>query len=310
MMRAWAISLPAGAKNNSAGGPNRLYLRISALSSALLAVTSTRSSVQSGEATAHRGVAQGEGLELLAGDAPVGVEVDHHGAARRLHRGVERGQAGDACETAARSPHAQLQAGLPLCRRSRRRNVLQRLQQIAPAGSHARDLQHRHHREQQAGALGQGAPRRDAIGNALERTQIDRRDRAAGRRRRSISAHAGSTGDTIQSATASSITPKKCFTRSIQPPARGSSEPGRQAHQQQRHAHARGQREQSHTAERHVARLADVDQRAGQRRGDARPDDQRRQRRPSRTRRRCWPPCRRPETSVMRLCTLLGICNS
>ena len=41
----------------------------------------------------------------------------------------------------------------------------------------------------------------------------------------SISAHAGSTGDTIHNATASSITPKKCFTRSIHPPARGNKEP-------------------------------------------------------------------------------------
>ena len=40
-----------------------------------------------------------------------------------------------------------------------------------------------------------------------------------------ISAQPGSTGETIHSATASSITPKKVLTPSIQAPARGSSDP-------------------------------------------------------------------------------------
>ena len=40
-----------------------------------------------------------------------------------------------------------------------------------------------------------------------------------------ISTGAGSTGETIQIATASSIQPKTCLTRTIQAPARGSSEP-------------------------------------------------------------------------------------
>ena len=40
-----------------------------------------------------------------------------------------------------------------------------------------------------------------------------------------IKAQAGKTGETIHSATASNITPKKCLTLSIQPPARGSKVP-------------------------------------------------------------------------------------
>jgi hypothetical protein len=62
-------------------------------------------------------------------------------------------------------------------------------------------------------------------------------------------------------------------------PATGARQqrPGGQPEQQQRHAHAGGQGEQGGAAEHHVARLADVDQRARQRRGHAWPHQQRRQ---------------------------------
>ena len=52
--------------------------------------------------------------------------------------------------------------------------------------------------------------------------------------------------------------------------------PGRGADEQERHAHAGGEREQRRAAEPDIARLAEVEQGTGQRRGDAGADDQRR----------------------------------
>ena len=64
----------------------------------------------------------------------------------------------------------------------------------------------------------------------------------------------------------------------------------RHADHQQGHAHAQRRAEERRAAKQDVARLADVEQRAGERCSDARADDQGRERRPSRKRRRSLPP--------------------
>jgi hypothetical protein len=89
---------------------------------------------------------------------------------------------------------------------------------------------------------------------------------------------AGSTGETSHSAVASSSTPK-AFLDPFHPRSglRQQRAAGG-ADGDQRRAHAERHDEQRRAAEHGVAGLADVEQRAGQRRGDAGADDQRRQR--------------------------------
>ena len=212
-------------------------------------------------------VAEGEALHLLARDAPVGIEVEHHRPARR-------------CAVAA-SSSATLRTGVNAQRaRWRRRAPRARWAsgcsgsvppEAAPTScSSAEDRQHAATRRACASRT-PAPPRCDATAAAADRAADQQR---APQRR-------------------APATPAAPAARS-RPPPPSSSRPnsalhvvhpgaglrqqraGRRADQQQRHAHAGGQREQRRAAEQHVARLAQVDQRAGQRRGDAGADDQRR----------------------------------
>jgi hypothetical protein len=96
---------------------------------------------------------------------------------------------------------------------------------------------------------------------------------------------------------------------SIHAPGLGQQRAAGEADDDQRHAHAERHDEQRRAAEHGIAGLADVEQRAGQRRGDAGADDQRRQA-PIRKTPMPRPPCRWPDSSDNLLCSEVGNCNS
>jgi hypothetical protein len=88
----------------------------------------------------------------------------------------------------------------------------------------------------------------------------------------------GITGESSHTAVASRMTPKAFLTASIHAPERGSSVPADRPTASSGRAHAEPHGEQRRAAEDGVAGLTDVEQGAGQRRGDAGADDDRRER--------------------------------
>ena len=86
------------------------------------------------------------------------------------------------------------------------------------------------------------------------------------------------TGEISQIAMASNITPKKFFTASIQPPARGNSAPADRPISSSGTPMPSAMHEQRDAAQHGIAGLGDIGKRAGQRRGDAGADNDGRQR--------------------------------
>ena len=214
-------------------------------------------------------------LHLLAGHAPVGIEVEHHAtplAARQRHLALEVGHALDALEL---QPGGRQRAGLHRAALGET-DPAQRLEHVAPTAG-GTDQQHRtveqHH---QAGALPEATPAAAFRWHAVERAEVDRRDdqqrgphRHGQRGRQDALEHPDRDADQQHAEhRLDGVHPRACLRQQLA---------GRGADQQQRRAHAQAKREQRRAAEHCVAGLPDVDQRACQRRGDARADDQCRQ---------------------------------
>src|SRR6476620_5247412 len=87
---------------------------------------------RAGELLLHRGLGEREALHLLARDAPVGVEIEHHRAAGRAQGGVELVDAPDALE----ARHAGRRVDVAACRESG-----ERLERIGRARGRADDLE-------------------------------------------------------------------------------------------------------------------------------------------------------------------------
>ncbi|KAG0773477.1 hypothetical protein G6F22_014842 [Rhizopus arrhizus] len=170
----------------------------------------------------------------------------------------------------------------PACGRGIRRRtgargqMRQRLQHIASAAGRANQPCSRRQRQQQAQPLAEHARRTRARRQGVERPQHHGRHHRQERPTRHL--HPGRHhGDEHPPRSRQQQHAEQAL-HAIHPGARlGQQRAGGRPHDQQRHAHAPGHGEQRRPTQDHVARLRDIQQRTRQRRGYARPDDQRRQ---------------------------------
>ena len=228
------------------GGPKSWKRRSSSRSCAPLAVTSALSSSAPARRACTRGVGEREALHLLARDAPVGVEVEHHRASGRC--------------SSARSSSATLRTGRKstASRRARRpgAQMLQRLQRVAAPRGCADELHHADHAhhgrcDQSPQRPATGTPELEQRHGTADQQRAPQRQRQRGRQHR---LH-GPDRDADQQHAEELLDAFHPRAGARKQRAFGD------AQHEQRHAHAAGQREQGRATE-HRRRASGSDRRA------------------------------------------------